>query len=60
MRGMGEEEFQVRIGQRLLGVMESNGARRNVMPIDEIDKHMAKGEFVAASLRLARFSRRFF
>ncbi len=49
VRGMGDEEFQAMIRQRLLGVMENNGARQKIVPIDEIDKHIAKGwEFVAA------------
>ena len=48
VRGMGDEEFQAMIRQRLLGVMENNGARQKIVPIDEIDKHIAKGwEFVA-------------
>ena len=48
VRGMGDEEFQAMIRQRLLGVMENNGARQKIVPIGEIDKHIAKGwEFVA-------------
>ncbi|GAG53693.1 unnamed protein product, partial [marine sediment metagenome] len=47
--GMGDEEFQAKIRQKLLSTMENNGARQKIVPIDEIEKHIAKGwEFVAA------------
>ena len=46
---MGDDEFQAMIRQRLMSVMENNGARQKIVPIDEIEKHIAQGwEFVAA------------
>jgi len=41
--GMGDEEFQAVIRQKLLSMMENNGVRQKIVPIDEIDKHIAKG-----------------
>jgi integrase len=44
-----DDEFQTMIRQKLLGAMENNGARQKIVPIDEIEKHIAQGwEFVAA------------
>jgi hypothetical protein len=45
---MGDEEFQATIRQRLLSVMENNGARQKIVPANELEKYIAKGwEFVA-------------
>jgi len=47
--GMGDDEFQAMIRQKLLSMMENNGARQKIVPVEEIEKHIAKGwEFVAA------------
>ncbi len=47
--GMGDDEFQAAIRQKLLSMMENNGARQKIVPVEEIEKHIAKGwEFVAA------------
>lgn len=44
-----EEEFQGMIRQKLLTLMENNGARQKIVPIEEIEKYIEKGwEFVAA------------
>jgi len=46
---MGDDEFQAMIRQKLLSMMENNGARQKIVPVEEIEKHIAKGwEFVAA------------
>jgi hypothetical protein len=47
--GMGDDEFQAAIRQKLLSMMENNGVRQKIVPVEEIEKHIAKGwEFVAA------------
>lgn len=48
LSGMKEDEFQGLVRQKLLGVMENNGARQKVVPVDEIEKYLAEGwEFTA-------------
>ena len=49
LSAMRDDEFQEMIRQKLLTLMENNGARQKIVPIEEIEKYIARGwEFVAA------------
>jgi len=43
-----DEDFNVKIREKLLGIMTNNGAKQKVVAVGEVEKHLAQGwEFVA-------------
>jgi len=43
-----DEDFNVKIREKLLGIMTNNGAKQKIVAVDEVEKHLAQGwEFVA-------------
>ncbi len=43
LAGMGDEEFQNLVRQRLLGVMRNNGNTQRVIALDEVEKYLGEG-----------------
>ncbi|MEM2619633.1 MAG: hypothetical protein QW356_09210, partial [Candidatus Hadarchaeales archaeon] len=47
--GMSEEEFRSAVRGKLLRMIQNNGNRQRLVPVDEIDRYLSEGwEFVAA------------
>ncbi|MEM2618656.1 MAG: hypothetical protein QW356_04125 [Candidatus Hadarchaeales archaeon] len=49
LSGMSEEEFRSAVRGKLLRMIQNNGNRQRLVPVDEIDRYLSEGwEFVAA------------
>lgn len=45
---MGDEEFQTKVKQKLLGVMTNNGSKQKVIPVGDVETYISQGwEYVA-------------
>lgn len=51
LASISDEDLNVKIREKLLGVMANNGARQKIVPVEDVEKHLAQGwEFVATLL----------